>query len=761
LPGTTIIQDAHGYAGVVVSTNGNVLLGDNTTVTTTGDRSYGLVINNGASGLIIANALTVTTSGSISHGIWNYGGSGNEIRSNGATVTINGHSSSGLRSSGAGSLVSVDNFTVNTHGYYCLGAAIYNTATMTLRNGAINTAGDLSNGITVGSALVAENVTIVTTGSAASGILVTDNGGGASLNLNSLNIVTKGEASALFDIDGNNGGTAVVAINGGSFVSERSDAIKTTGSNFNVTIDITNSATIASNGKLLNNQSANGDVILNLENARTTGGIEIDAANNGITTINVTAGTRIVGDILNNSTAAGVLNMNLDNSTLTGATLAAATATLRLTLANHSRWTLTAPSRLSTLASDNTATIAIPEAQGDDLTITHGITGQTRLEIAALTPAASALDELRVIADETTAMPADAFALAAPVPNGLYTCALDNRADGAWLVQSAAPSPKGALLAGVPATQQALWTAQNDSLLKRLGDLRLTDSTHSALRNPHSAFGNLWLRAYAQRLNINAAVTGHAHKLTLYGIDLGADYRLPLADASTLYLGLYTGYAQADTTYRAPATKAEHTTTYGGLYATYLRANGLYLDAVLKVATIENDLRAPQGQTTLTAAYDNLNYGLSVELGQKFPIPGTGWRENAHIEPTLQLSYQHIDAKNYTTTGAPPLTINADDMDALQLRLGYTLGKTLRLSETNILTPYAKFGGAWLGSRGGEIRHAAQSLRPNIDGLRAEFGLGTVWQLSASHQLHFDYEASYAEKYTKPWALTAGYRWQF
>jgi outer membrane autotransporter protein len=73
------------------------------------------------------------------------------------------------------------------------------------------------------------------------------------------------------------------------------------------------------------------------------------------------------------------------------------------------------------------------------------------------------------------------------------------------------------------------------------------------------------------------------------------------------------------------------------------------------------------------------------------------------------------------------------------------------LSATNTLIPYAKFGAAHLTSRGGEIRHAAQRLRPNIDGLRAEFGLGTVWQLSAAHQLHFDYEASYAEKYTKPW----------
>jgi outer membrane autotransporter protein len=71
-------------------------------------------------------------------------------------------------------------------------------------------------------------------------------------------------------------------------------------------------------------------------------------------------------------------------------------------------------------------------------------------------------------------------------------------------------------------------------------------------------------------------------------------------------------------------------------------------------------------------------------------------------------------------------------------------------------------GGAALTSSGGEIRNGAQRpLRPNIDGARLEAAAGLRWQLGASHQLHFDYEAGYAKAYTKPWGLSAGYRWQF
>jgi outer membrane autotransporter protein len=40
-------------------------------------------------------------------------------------------------------------------------------------------------------------------------------------------------------------------------------------------------------------------------------------------------------------------------------------------------------------------------------------------------------------------------------------------------------------------------------------------------------------------------------------------------------------------------------------------------------------------------------------------------------------------------------------------------------------------------------------------------GAGVVWQLDESNQLHLDYEASFGDKYDKPWGLNFGYRHQF
>ncbi|MDR1191000.1 MAG: autotransporter outer membrane beta-barrel domain-containing protein, partial [Verrucomicrobiales bacterium] len=131
-----------------------------------------------------------------------------------------------------------------------------------------------------------------------------------------------------------------------------------------------------------------------------------------------------------------------------------------------------------------------------------------------------------------------------------------------------------------------------------------------------------------------------------------------------------------------------------------------------------------------------------------------GW----FIEPQAQANYLHNFATAYR---AGALTITPRDLDALQLRLGGVFGKTIRLTNSGALQPYLKASAVELISSGGELRTGGQSLRANLDGTRAEFGAGLIWQLDANNQLHLDYEASFGDKYNKPWGLTAGYRYQF
>ncbi|MDR1305168.1 MAG: autotransporter outer membrane beta-barrel domain-containing protein [Verrucomicrobiales bacterium] len=318
-------------------------------------------------------------------------------------------------------------------------------------------------------------------------------------------------------------------------------------------------------------------------------------------------------------------------------------------------------------------------------------------------------------------------------------------------------SPAGAVLNSAIAVQQTMWFAQQNSLLKRMGELRygVRASRPPAGGTPalHNLIENIWIRSYGQQLNIGSKVSGKAYEQLIYGVDLGTDHKFTLSADNDLYLGAYAGYGRSDLDYRTPGTDGEINTYYGGLYATWLHSSGFYLDATVKAASADNDLKAPYGSTQLTASYSDVSIGGSIEIGNKFTFQD-GW----FVEPQFQVNYLHLLAEDYS---AGPMTISAQDLDALQFRLGSLFGRTIKLTNSGILQPYLKISGVETISSGGVIRNGYQSIRANTDGARAELGGGIIWQLDADNQLHLDYEASFGDKYDKPWGLTAGYRHQF
>ncbi|MDR2463771.1 MAG: autotransporter outer membrane beta-barrel domain-containing protein, partial [Verrucomicrobiales bacterium] len=153
-------------------------------------------------------------------------------------------------------------------------------------------------------------------------------------------------------------------------------------------------------------------------------------------------------------------------------------------------------------------------------------------------------------------------------------------------------------------------------------------------------------------------------------------------------------------------------------------------------------------------SYNNWSVGGSIELGKQFKF-----QDDWFIEPQFQANYVHILASDYSLSQG--LNINVSDLDAFQLRSGVVAGKTLKLKSGGALQPYVKISGVEMVSSGGKLTAMGTTVRPNLDGARAELGAGIIWQLDAHNQLHLDYEASFGDKYDKPWGLTAGYRYHF
>jgi tracheal colonization factor len=333
-------------------------------------------------------------------------------------------------------------------------------------------------------------------------------------------------------------------------------------------------------------------------------------------------------------------------------------------------------------------------------------------------------------------------------------------ADGTINIKQDGVSTVGAVLNSAIAVHQGAWFAQQNSLLKRLGELRFNAETQtittggsdkeiSTTTISELLLNNVWIRSYGQQLNVGGKVAGKAYEQLVYGVDVGTDHALVLDNSNTLHVGGFLGYGASDLDFRTPGAKGTISSYYGGLYATWLHDSGWYADATFKVASVDNELNT----ATISANFHDVNIGGSIEVGKKFTFSGDWF-----LEPQAQINYLHILAEDYT---AGPFHINAQDLDAVQFRIGTTFGKTFKLANGGALQPYLKVSGVELTSSGGEIRNGYQHTRSNLDGARAEIGGGIIWQLDANNQLHLDYEASFGDKYDKPWGLTAGYRYQF
>ncbi|MDR1192327.1 MAG: autotransporter outer membrane beta-barrel domain-containing protein, partial [Verrucomicrobiales bacterium] len=222
----------------------------------------------------------------------------------------------------------------------------------------------------------------------------------------------------------------------------------------------------------------------------------------------------------------------------------------------------------------------------------------------------------------------------------------DNGADNGG-GQPPTVSVTGAVHGSALAVKQSMWFAQQNSLVKRMGDIRLREEAAAPERKlddktvatvSESLLGNIWVRGYGQQLDMSARVVGRSYQQYIYGTDLGTDLRWTLDNNNTLYTGLYAGYGRTDLDYRAADTDGTVNSYYGGLYATWLNHSGFYIDVTVKAASVDHELK----DGTASANFDDLNLGGSIELGKKFTF-ADGW----FIEPQAQANYLHNFATAY------------------------------------------------------------------------------------------------------------------
>ncbi|MDR1304738.1 MAG: hypothetical protein LBK76_05890, partial [Verrucomicrobiales bacterium] len=568
------------------------------TITTSGSSG---AVGNGGHALYVTGSATaraeqidIRTAGDEAFGIWAINTATLSLRDAVIETTGNGGRGVYLSLLATGTLTNIDIRTTGSNG-----VGVYTTnAQATLLDVTIDTTGDHGVGIDSwgsDSTISGTRVTVNTAGVDAHGILVV-NGGTVMLRDSA---VTTRQAAVINIYDSTyrpgSGAPSRVILSGGTYdangnalvgariANDSSTALDTA----NAIVEIEH-ATV-SGAQLLNNQLATGTIALTLTDVDATnaGGITVSGSNAGVTTVTVNAGSGVNGAVINSGS--GALTVNLNNSALTGDVTNTGAGTLTIILDNDSvgtggfaggnlitgsdsAWTFDKDSHgnygenhgvwnigdyavtFDNLTHSGTVTISVNSDTGDggSITITDTADGEGTVHIN--TTGNGQLNPNDVLpgivsGDGTEHWQWD------PIDWGIDTIIKD----GDHFIKSGV-SPAGAVLNSSVAIQQAMWFAQQNSLLKRMGELRYGARASRPLAGETPAFHiieNLWLRSYGQQLNVGSQVSGKAYEQLIYGVDLGTDHKFTLSADSDLYLGVYAGYGRSDLDYRTPGTDGE------------------------------------------------------------------------------------------------------------------------------------------------------------------------------------------------------------
>ena len=262
--------------------------------------------------------------------------------------------------------------------------------------------------------------------------------------------------------------------------------------------------------------------------------------------------------------------------------------------------------------------------------------------------------------------------------------------------------------------------------------------------------GGIWTRGYGAEQHVDSG-TSRAFQQQVGGMEIGADKALPVA-GGTLYLGGLIGQGQGRQDFGEASKGMIDSVTVGG-YASYLDQTGLYVDGALKYSRLDNDINITSNLGDKVKA-DYRTHAVSADMQVGKPIDlGKGW----FVEPQVGLQVARISGGQFTASNG--LTVEQDAMHSVQSRVGGMLGRELKLDNGLSVKPYAKV--SWITEHAGDshVQVSGVKLDSRLPVSRGELGGGLMVSAASGHNLFV--EGGYTKGNDQPWAVTAGYRYQW
>lgn len=472
----------------------------------------------------------------------------------------------------------------------------------------------------------------------------------------------------------------------------------------------------------------------------------------------------------------GSIDLDMDNnSVFTGSTALANSGTINLNLKNNSYWHVTSSSEVSSLhvsggsmvnlsyeAGMNTVvtvddlsgsggvfkfnTELDSEANGDKLVINSSETGSTHYvhvnDLSLINGEVSGEKKLHLITDNSSNASfvgeyMDTGGLWDVLPTVERGDTLGESANEWYLtkIEKKENSNTETINDGF-ASDYSLWRATNDTLRKRLGDIRSGE---------HGTDG-VWARMYHGKLK------GQSYTDKYHTYQLGYDKTRYDEKNGQRTNGIVLERSEGKLSYTAG--KGETGLTALGLYTTWFGNKGHYTDIVLRAGHLDHKMNT-YGEYAERSDYDNAAYSISFEYGRQKNYE-KGW----FFTPQAQITLGRMNSVDFTTERGTK--IDVDGLTSAIGRIGFEVGRKISPESSY----YFKLGAfhEFDGDRDVSMVAAnGENLRKRYDNGDTwyEFGMGAQVQLSRNTHFYGDIERSFGGDTKKEWQVNTGIRWEF
>ena len=282
-------------------------------------------------------------------------------------------------------------------------------------------------------------------------------------------------------------------------------------------------------------------------------------------------------------------------------------------------------------------------------------------------------------------------------------------------------------IADMAALGLAVWRADNDTLMKRMGELRNANGeqgTWARMTRRESEYG-------AANMQDNTYSVGYDQKVA---DDWTVGAAITYKDGSASF-----AKGSADIEQKGIA-----------FYGTKLNENGSYIDIVAKYTNLDNDYTVNGGIGS--GDYDADAYSLSAEYGKRFTQDNGFW-----VEPQAELTYGHVGSASYTTAAGKAAQ---DSFDSFVGRVGVLLGKDVAAGNVYAKASYLyDFDGeASMSFSDGKI---TKTVEDDLGGGWFEVGVGTNINLSKATYVYADVEKTFGGDVDTKWQWNLGVRYSF